>query len=58
MYIRYHLDGSLFDLRRLQQRPKLLLREALIADDCALMAHNVQHLQVIADEFSEAAKEE
>ena len=30
--------------------------EALFADDCALMAHKENHLQVITDKFSEAAK--
>ena len=33
-----------------------LLIEALFADDCALMAHKENHLQVITDKFSEAAK--
>ncbi|XP_068716868.1 uncharacterized protein [Montipora capricornis] len=59
IYIHYHLDGSLFDLRRLTAKTKTLERslvEALFADDCALMAHNVHHLQVIVDVFSEAAK--
>jgi len=37
---------------------KRLLLEALFADDCALMAHNVHHLQVIVNELSEAAKKE
>ena len=37
---------------------KRLLLEELFADDCALMAHNVHHLQVIVNELSEAAKKE
>ena len=56
---RYRLDGSLFDLRRLTAKTKTqerLLLEALFADDCALMAHNEHHLQVIVDVFYEAAK--
>ncbi|XP_068671353.1 uncharacterized protein [Montipora foliosa] len=59
IYIRYRLDGSLFDLRRLSARTKTLERlqiEALFADDCALMVHKENHLQVITDKFSEAAK--
>ena len=59
IYIRYRLDGSLFDLRRLTAKTKTLKRlllEALFADDCALMAHNEHHLQVIVDKFSEATK--
>lgn len=54
IYIRYFLDGSLFDLRRLTAKTKTLERlllEALLADDCAIIAHNVHHLQVIVDEF-------
>ena len=50
IYICYRLDGSLFDLRRLTTKTKTLERlllEALFADDCALIAHNVHHLQVI-----------
>ena len=59
IYIRYRLDGSLFDLRRLTAKTKTLKRlllEALFADDCALMAHKEHHLQVIVDKFSEATK--
>ena len=58
IYIRYRLDGSLFDLRRLTAKTKMLKRlllEALFANDCALMAHNEHHLQVVVDKFSEAA---
>ena len=58
IYIRYRLDGSLFDLRRLTAKTKTLKRllvEALFADDCALMAHSEHHLQVVVDKFSEAA---
>lgn len=59
IYIRYRLDRSLFDLRCLTARMKTLERlliEALFADDCALMAHKENHLQVITDKFSEATK--
>ena len=59
IYIRYRLDGSLFDLRRLTAKTKTLERlllEALFADGCAIMAHKEHHLQVIVDKFSEAAK--
>ena len=37
---------------------KRLLLEELFADDCALMAHNVHHLQVIVNELSVAEKKE
>ena len=58
IYIRYSLDGLLFDLRRLTAKTKTLMRlliEALFTDDCALMAQNEHHLQVVVDKFSEAA---
>ena len=54
IYIRYRLDGSQFDLRRLTANTKtleMLLLEGLFPDDCALMAHNVHHKQVIVDVF-------
>uniref|UniRef100_A0A5F8GYV1 Reverse transcriptase domain-containing protein n=1 Tax=Monodelphis domestica TaxID=13616 RepID=A0A5F8GYV1_MONDO len=47
IYIKYRLDGSLFDLRRLTAKTKTterLILEALFADDCALMAHQENHL--------------
>ena len=59
IYIRYRLDGSLFDLRRLSARTKTLeklILEALFADDCALIAHSETHLQVIVDRFADAAR--
>lgn len=62
IYIRYRLDGLLFDLRRLTCRAKtktlkrLLLVALLFADDCALMAHNEHHSQVIIDKVFVAAK--
>lgn len=59
VYLKYRLDGSLFDLRRLAAKTKTLerlIREALFADDCALMAHHENHLQTIVDRFSTASK--
>ena len=59
IYIRYCLDGSLFDLRRLPAKTKsqqTLLREVLFADDCALVTHAQHDLQRILDRFSEASK--
>nr|KAG5695709.1 hypothetical protein BaRGS_022386 [Batillaria attramentaria] len=59
VFIRYRLDGSLFDLRRLTAKTKCskdLLQEALFADDCALVAHDQSDLQVMLDRFSEASK--
>ena len=59
VYLRYRLDGSLFNLQRLQAKTKTvekLILEALFADDCALMAHSESDLQVISDSFSNATK--
>ena len=59
MYIRFRLDGSLFDLRRLAAKTKsqtTLLQEVLFADDCALMAHAESDLQLMLDRFSHASK--
>ena len=59
VYIRYRLDGSLFNLRRLSAKTKSLqnlLQEVLFADDCALVAHAESDLQIVLDRFSEASK--
>ena len=59
IYIRYRPDGSVFDLRRLAAKTKTsvkLILEALFADDCALMAHDENHLQTIVNHFAKASK--
>ena len=59
VYLRYRMDGSMFDLRRLSARTKVseqLITEALFADDCALMAHKESDLQSIVDKFAEASR--
>ena len=57
IYIRYRLDGSFFDLRRLRAQTKSVERlivEALFADDCALLAHSEADLQATVNKFAEA----
>ncbi|XP_063609394.1 uncharacterized protein LOC134783447 [Penaeus indicus] len=59
IYLKYRLDGSLFNLMRLNAKTKTrerLLVEALFADDCALMVHTEEDLQFIVDQFSQAAR--
>ena len=59
VYIRYHLDGSLFDLRCLAAKTKSLqslFQEVLFANDCTLVAHTEPDLQLMQDRFSSASK--
>ena len=59
IYLKYRLDGSLFDLRRLQAKTKVsteLIQEALFADDCSLNAHSEADLQIMIDHFAEASQ--
>ena len=58
VYVRFHYDGSIFDLRRLTAETKTLhspIQEALFADDYALMAHKPGNLQAMLNSFSDAS---
>lgn len=59
VYIRYRLDGCLFNLRRLKSHTKtseLLVRELLFADDAALIAHSEAALQRLTTCFEASAQ--
>ena len=56
VHLQYRLDGFLVDLRRLTTKTKTVKKivlEALLADDCALMAHRESDLQIIVNKFAE-----
>ena len=59
VYIRYHLHGSLFNLRRLHAHTKTLeqlFRDLLFTDDAAPVAHTKRTLQHLTSCFVEAAQ--
>ena len=59
IYIRYCLDGNIFNLRRLQATPNTLeqlIRDLLFADDAALLAHSERPRQRITSCFAEASQ--
>ena len=50
--IRFRIDGNVFNLRRLNSKTrisKVLFRDLLFADDCALLAHTVGDIKAIAN---------
>lgn len=52
-------DRGIFNLRRFKAKTKvhhILVRELLYADDCALVAHTEEDVQVLIDCLSNATK--
>ena len=50
--ILFRTDGTVFNLRRLNSKTrtsKMLIRDLLFADDCALLAHTVDDIQAITN---------
>ena len=59
IYIRYHLDGWLFDLQCLKAKTKTLERlttTALFTDACTFITPQEYHLQAILDRFAKVSK--
>jgi len=57
--IQFQTDSNVCDIRRLQAKTKLLtavIRDLLLADDCALVAHAQQAVQQLFDCFADTAK--
>ena len=58
IYVRYHLDGSLFNLRRLQAHTKTQERliQDLFADEAVFVAHTERALQRVTCYFADASR--
>ena len=59
VYVRYDLDGSLFNLRRLQAHTKTqvrLIQDFLFEDDADLVAHTERALQRVTSCFADASR--
>ena len=57
--IRFRTDGNVFNLRRLNSKTrtsKVLIRDLLFADDCALLAQTVDDIQDICKVFARPAR--
>jgi exonuclease III len=59
IFLQYRTDGGVFNLQRFRAKTKVMQavsRELLFADDCALMAHSLEHILQLTDCFAKAAK--
>ena len=59
VYVKYRLDGGLFNLWRLQARTKTherLIRDLFFADNAALVVHTERALQCITSCFANASQ--
>ena len=57
VYVRYRLNGSLFNLRRIQAHTQeTLIQNLLFADDAALVAHTERALQRMTSCFADVSR--
>jgi len=57
--VNYRSDSGVYNLRRLQAITKvsyMLVREPIVADDCALAAHGEEDAQTLTDAFDRSAE--
>ena len=57
VYIQFRTNGNIFNLQFLKAKTKiteLLIRNLLFADDCALIAHSVNYINIITDSHNQS----
>ena len=57
--VRFRTDGTVFNLQRLKSKTmtsKVLIRDLIFADDCALLAHTIDAIQAITNAFARSAR--
>ena len=59
VYLQTRSNGNIFNLRRFNAKTKvsdILIRDLLFADDCELVVHTIEDIQIIMDCFSNTAQ--